>query len=101
MINVNLTEIHMIMTRNYGTRNMTIETKVPHQHFIKPKEMKIIFDFDSECYIDMQKLNKRIDKHICGVRNYFVSVVKDKIEIQIVFSWGRKLKDYDFEFSLN
>jgi hypothetical protein len=51
--------------------------------------------------MDMQRLNKRLSRYIEGVKNFYVSVNNSKIEILVVMYYGRKLKDYDFEFSEN
>jgi hypothetical protein len=101
MINIDLTAIHRIMIRQYGSRKMNVDTMVESINFIKPRELKITFDYDKECFVDMERLNKRLNKHIGGVRHFFVSVNYDKIEIHIILYWRRKLRDYDFEFSEN
>jgi hypothetical protein len=101
MINIDLTAIHRMMTRHYGSRNMNVDTVVENLKFIKPKELKISFDYDKEIFVDMERLNRRLNRHICGVRHFFVSVNFDKVEIHIILYWKRKLRDYDFEFSEN
>ena len=68
---------------------------------IRPKELKLIFDYDPLCHLDMQRLNRRLSRYIEGVKNFYVSVNNNKIEILVVMYYGRKLKDYDFEFSEN
>lgn len=101
MINIDLTSIHRMMTRHYGSRNMNVDTIVENLNFIKPRELKITFDYDKDIFINMERLNKRLNRHIGGVRHFFVSVNFNKIEIHIVLYWRRKLRDYDFEFSNN
>ena len=101
MIQVDLTAIHRIMIRHYGSRKMSVDTIVESVNFIKPREIRISFDYDKEIFVDMERLNRRLNRHICGVRHFFVSVNFDKIEIHIILYWGRKLRDYDFEFSEN
>ena len=101
MIQVDITAIHRMMTKLYGSRNMQVETLVESKNFIRPKELKITFDFDPQCHLDLQRLNKRLSRHIEGVKNFYVSVNNNKIEILVVMYYGRKLRDYDFEFSEN
>jgi len=101
MINIDLTAIHRMMTRHYGSRKMNVDTIVERVNFIKPRELKITFDYDKECFVDLERLNKRLNRHIDGVRHFFVSINNNKIEILVVLYYGRKLRDYDFEFSEN
>ena len=101
MIQVDLTAIHRIMIRHYGSRKMSVDTIVESVNFIKPREIRISFDYDKECFVDMERLNRRLNRHIDGVRHFFVSVNNNKIEILVVLYYGRKLRDYDFEFSEN
>lgn len=101
MINIDLTAIHRMMTRHYGSRKMNVDTMVERVNFIKPREMKISFDYDNECFVDLERLNRRLNRHIDGVRHFFVTVNFNRIEIHIVLYWRRKLRDYDFEFSEN
>ncbi len=98
---VDLTAIHSLMTRHYGSRKMNVNTLVESVNFIKPREMKITFDYDKECFVDLERLNRRLNRHIDGVRHFFVSVDDSIIEIHVVLYWKRKLRDYDFEFSEN
>ena len=101
MIQVDLSGIHRIMTKYYGSRHMTMDTIVESRHFIRPKELKITFDYDPLCHVDMLRLHRRLGKYMDGVREFFVSVNDGNIEIHVVLYWGRKLRDYDFEFSEN
>jgi hypothetical protein len=101
MIQVDLTNIHKIMIRNYGSRNMQVDTLVESKNFIRPKELKITFDYDPLCNVDLHRLSRRLGRHIQDVKNFYVSVNNNKIEILVVLYYGRKLKDYDFEFSEN
>ena len=101
MIQVDITAIHRLMIRNYGSRNMIVETLVESKNFIRPKELKLIFDYDPQCHLDMQRLNRRLCRYIENVKNFYVSVNNNKIEILVVMYYGRKLRDYDFEFSEN
>ena len=101
MIQVDLSGIHRIMTKYYGSRNMKMDTIVESRHFIRPKELKITFDYDPLCHVDMLRLHRRLCRYIDGVREMFVSVKDNKIEIHVVLYRGRKLRDYDFEFSQN
>ena len=101
MIQVDITGIHRIMTKYYGSRHMTMDTIVENRHFIRPKELKIIFDYDQQCHVDMLRLHRRLGRYIDGAKELFVSVNDNKIEIHVVLYWGRKLRDFDFEFSVN
>ncbi len=98
---VDLNGIHRIMTKYYGSRHMKMDTIVENRHFIRPKELKITFDYDPLCHVDMPSLHRRLGRHIDGVRELFVSLNDGNIEIHVVLYWGRKLRDYDFEFSQN
>jgi hypothetical protein len=101
MIQVDLTGIHRIMTKYYGSRHMKMDTIVESRNFIRPKELKITFDYDPLCHVDILRLHRRVGKYIDGVRELFVSVKNNNIEIHVVLYRGRKLRDYDFEFSEN
>lgn len=101
MIKVDLTGIHRIMTRHYGSRHMSMDTIVENRNFIRPKELRLTFDYDPLCHLDMLRLHRRLCRYVDGVRQFFVSIKNDKIEILVVLYWGRKLRDYDFEFSEN
>jgi hypothetical protein len=101
MRQVDLSGIHRIMTKYYGSRHMKMDTIVENRHFISPKELKITFDYDPLCRVDMLRLHRRLGRHIDGGKELFVSLNDNKIEIHIVLYRGRKLKDYDFEFSQN
>ncbi len=101
MIKVDLTGIHQIMTKYYGSRHMKMDTIVENRNFIRPKELKLIFDYDPLCHVDMLRLHRRLGRHIDGVREMFVSVNDGNIEIHVVLYRGRKLRYYDFEFSEN
>lgn len=98
---VDITGIHRIMTKYYGSRQMKMDTIVENRNFIRPKELKITFDYDPLCHVDLNRLNRRLSRFVDGVRQFFVSVNNDKIEILVVLYRGRKLRDYDFEFSEN
>lgn len=89
------------MTKYYGSRHMTMDTIVENRNFIRPKELKITFDYDPLCHVDLNRLNRRLSRFVDGVRQFFVSVNDGNIEIHVVLYWGRKLRDYDFEFSEN
>ena len=101
MMQVDLNGIHRIMTKYYGSRHMSMDTIVENRNFIRPKELKITFDYDPLCHVDLNRLNRRLTRFVDGVKQFFVSVNNDKIEILFVLYRGRKLRDYDFEFSEN
>lgn len=44
MTQINLTAIHQLMTKFYGSRQMIIDTDVETKNLIKLKEIKITFD---------------------------------------------------------
>jgi hypothetical protein len=101
MRQVDITGIHRIMTKYYGSRHMKMDTIVESLNFIRPKELKITFDYDPLCHVDMLRLHRRLGRYIDGVKELFVSANDNKIEIHVVLYWGRKLRDFDFEFSQN
>ena len=101
MMQVDITGIHRIMTKYYGSRHMKMDTIVENRNFIRPKELKITFDHDPLCHVDMLRLQRRIGRYIDGAKELFVSLNDGKIEIHVVLYRGRKLRDYDFEFSEN
>lgn len=101
MIQVDLAAIHRIMTKYYGSRHMSMDTIVENRNFIRPKELRLTFDYDPLCHVDMLQLHRRVVRYIDGVREFFVSVNDNKIEIYVVLYRGRKLQDYDFKFSQN
>ena len=101
MMQVDLTGIHRIMTKYYGSRHMKMDTIVENRHFIRPKELKITFDYDPLCHVDMLRLHRRLGRYIDGAKKFFVNINDNKIEIHVVLYRGRKLRDYDFEFSQN
>ena len=51
--------------------------------------------------MDIEKLTRRLARHIWNVHNFFVTVNDDTIEICIIFYIKRKLKDFDIKFSEN
>lgn len=101
MRQVDITGIHRIMTKYYGSRIMRMNTIVENKNFIKPKELKLVFDYDSMCHVDFLRLHRRLNRYIDGAKELFVSFKDNYIEIHVVLYWGRKLRDYDFEFSEN
>ena len=101
MTQINLTAIHQLMTKFYGSRQMIIDTDVETKNLIKLKEIKITFDYNSNLDIDIIRLNRRLDRHICGVRNHYVSIINKSVVIVVEYYYKRKLSDYDFDFSEN
>ena len=101
MMQVDITGIHKIMTKYYGSRHMKMDTIVESRNFIRPKELKITFDYDPLCHVDMLRLHRRLGRYIDGAKELFVSVNNGNIEIHVVLYRGRKLRDFDFEFSEN
>ncbi len=101
MMQVDLIGIHRIMTKYYGSRHMKMDTIVENRNFIRPKELKITFDYDPLCHVDMLRLHRRLGRYIDGAKELFVSLKDGNIEIHVVLYRARKLRDYDFEFSEN
>lgn len=101
MMRVDLTAIYNLMFKFYGSREMQMSTFVERKHFLRSKELKMTFDYYPLCHVDMLRLHRRLGRHINGVREFFVSFNDNKIEIYFVLYRGRKLQDYDFEFSQN
>ena len=101
MMRVDLTAIHNLMFKFYGSREMQMSTFVERKHFLKPKEITIKFDYKKDCNLDIEKLTRRLARYIWNVHNFFVTVKADTIEICIIFYINKKLKDFGFEFSEN
>ena len=101
MMRVDLTAIHNLMFKFYGSREMQMSTFVERKHFLRPKEIKINFDYKKDCNLDIEKLTRRLARYIWNVHNFFVTIKNDTIEISIIFYINKKLKDFDFEFSEN
>lgn len=47
---VDLTAIHNLMFKFYGSREMQMPTFVERKHFLKPKEITIKFDYKKDCF---------------------------------------------------
>ncbi len=101
MMRVDLTAIHNLMFKFYGSREMQMSTFVERKHFLRPKEITIKFDYKKDCNLDIEKLTRRLARYIWNVHNFFVTIKNDTIEISIIFYINKKLKDFDFEFSEN
>lgn len=102
MRKVDITGIHRILTRNYGSRNMTMNTNVEEKSFINPYSMKLIFDYDPTIEIDYIILLRKLRRYIFDV-HFNLNVVSDenKIYIHVILYDKPMYKDYDFEFSQN
>ena len=83
MIQVDLTGIHRIMTKYYGSRHMKMDTIVESRHFIRPKELKITFDYDPLCHVDMLRLHRRLGRYIDGVREFFFVSTKTRLKYML------------------
>jgi hypothetical protein len=101
MMRVDLTAIHNLMAKFYGSSEMGVYTFAERKHFIKPKEIKLIFDYKEDCNLEIERLTRRLSRYIWDCHNFFVSIKDHKIEVTIVFYIKRKQSDYDFEFSEN
>ena len=102
MRKVDITEIHRILTRYYGSRHMVMETNVEDKNFINPYSMKLIFDYDPTIEIDYIILLRKLRRYIFG-DHFNLNVVKEenKIYIYVIMYDKSEYKDYDFEFSQN
>ncbi|MCZ8168256.1 hypothetical protein [Flavobacterium sp.] len=97
-----ITGVHRIMTRYYGSRNMTMITSVEERHFINPSDMKIIFDFDPSIEINFITLIRRIRRYIVGAHfNLNIIEEENKLQIYVIMYDRPRYRDFDFEFSLN
>ncbi len=102
MRKVDITAVHRIFVRYYGSRNMTINTNVEERYFINPSDMKLIFDFDPSIQIDFMTLLRRLRRYIVGA-HFNLNIIEEENKIQIfVIVYDRpEYKDYDFNFSEN
>ncbi len=102
MRKVDITGVHRIMTRYYGSRNMTMNTNVEENYFINPSDMKIIFDYDPKIEVDYIILLRKLRRYIFGV-HFNLNIIKEenKIYIYVIMYDKSEYKDYDFEFSQN
>jgi hypothetical protein len=102
MKKVDITGVHRIMTRYYGSRHMVMDTNVEEKNFINPYSMKLIFDYDSIIEIDYILLLRKLRRYIFGVQ-FNLNIIKEenKIFIYIIMYDKSEYKDYDFEFSSN
>jgi hypothetical protein len=102
MRKVDITGIHRILTRYYGSRNVTINTNVSEKTFLFPSDIKLIFDYDQSYDIDFILLMRRINRYIIGA-DFFLNVQEKekKIQINVMVFDEPEYKDFDFEFSSN
>ena len=104
MRKVDITGIHRILTRYYGSRNMTTDTNVEEKSFINPYSLKLIFDYDPTIEIDYIILLRKLREYIDEVQVMFsLNIVKEenKIYIYVIMYEKSEYKDYFFEFSEN
>jgi hypothetical protein len=102
MRKVDITGVHRIMTRYYGSRNVTMSTNVEERYFINPSDMKIIFDFDPSIQIDFMTLLRRLRRYIIGAQfNLNIIEEENKVQIYVIMYDRPEYKDYDFNFSEN
>ena len=104
MKKLDLTAIHRIFTRNFGSRQMTLYTNVEEKSFIKPYSLKLIFDYDPTIEIDYIILLRKLREYIDEVQVMFsLNIVKEenKIYIYVIMYEKSEYKDYFFEFSEN
>jgi hypothetical protein len=102
MRKVDITGVHRIMTRYYGSRNMTMNTNVEERYFINPSDMKLIFDFDPSIQIDFMTLLRRLRRYIIGA-HFNLNIIEEdnKVQIYVIAYDKPEYKDYDFNFSEN
>lgn len=101
---LDLTAIHNLMTKYYGSRHMSLYTNVEEKTFIKPFSMKLIFDYDQNIEIDYIILLRKLREYMDEVHIQFnLNVVKEenKIYIYIMLYDTAEYMDYDFGFSEN
>ena len=104
MKKLDLTAIHRILTRYFGSRHMVMDTNVEEKSFINPYSMKLIFDYDPTIEIDyiilLRKLREYIDE---GQIQFNLNVVKEenRIYIYVIMYKKSEYNDYFFEFSEN
>lgn len=102
MRKVDITGVHRIMTRYYGSRNMTMYTNVEERNFINPSDMKLIFDYDPSIHIDFMTLLRRLRRYIIGAHfNLNIIEEENKVQIFVIVYDKPEYKDYDFNFSEN
>jgi hypothetical protein len=102
MRKVDITGVHRIMTRYYGSRNMTMNTNVEERYFINPSDMKLLFDYDPSIQIDFMTLFRRLKRYIIGAHfNLNIIEEENKIQIYVIVYDRPEYKDYDFNFSEN
>jgi hypothetical protein len=102
MKKVDVTSIHRIFTRYYGSRHMTMDTNVEDKNFINPYSMKLIFDYDPTIEIDYIILLRKLRRYIFGVHfNLNIIQEENKIQIYVIMYDKPMYKDYGFEFSSN
>ena len=99
-----LTAIHNLMTKYYGSRTLTLYTNVEEKSFIKPYSMKLIFDYDPTIEIDYIILLRKLREYIDEVQVMFsLNIVKEehKIYIYVIMYKKSEYNEYFFEFSEN
>jgi hypothetical protein len=102
MRKVDITAVHRIFVRYYGSRNMTMYTNVEDRHFINPSDMKMIFDYDPSIKIDFITMLRRLRRYIIGAHfNLNIIEEENKIQIYVIVYDKPEYKDFDFEFSEN
>ena len=102
MKKVDITGVHRIMTRYYGSRHMTMLTNVEKRVFINPCDISIEFDYDSSIEIDYMPLLKRLRRYIIRAE-FFVNIIREELKVKIYVMLYDKpqFDNYDFEFSHN
>ena len=101
MKKLDLTAIHRILTRYFGSRHMVMDTNVEEKSFINPYSMKLIFDYDSTIEIDYILLMRKLRRYIWVQFNLNVVKEENRIYIYIIMYDKSEYQDYDFEFSEN
>jgi hypothetical protein len=101
---VDLTAIHNLMTKYYGSRTLALYTNVEEKSFIKPYSLKLIFDYDPTIEIDYIILLRKLREYINeGQIQFNLNVVKEenRIYIYVIMYKKSEYNDYFFEFSEN
>ncbi|MBA4155746.1 hypothetical protein [Flavobacterium sp.] len=102
MRKVDITGVHKILTRYYGSRNMSMTTFVEERNFINPSVMKFTFDFDPSIKIDFITMLRRLKRYIIGAHfNLNIIEEENRIQIYVIVYDKPEYRDYDFIFSEN
>ena len=102
MTKVDLTGVHRIMIKYYGSKKMIVLTNVESKMFINPCDINLEFDYDASFEIDYMLLLKRLRRYIIRAE-FFVNIIREELKVKIYVMLYDKpqFDNYDFEFSQN